>query len=440
MDERLAQMLWPGLGALLSLVCLYFSLRAAKRQRLVENLPTSKTTGVFIGLVELKGTAEAEQPLQSFLTEQRCVYYSWSVEEHWSRTVTETYTDSKGVTRTRTRHESGWKTVDSGGEQIDFYLEDDCGAIRIVPDEAKIEPVTVFDITCSPTDPLYYAKGPDFAVPHSDHRRRFLERAIPLHESIYVMGKTRERDDIVAPEIAHDAEAPMFLISTRTEEAVRTGLRWQFWLLGLLGLALCVGGFLVRDAVLERDVALFVLTYIAAAIGYVFAWLIGWTWMAYNSLIDLRQRVQQAWSNTDVQLKRRNDLIPNLVLVVQGMRDHERELQTELAELRSQLEATRPGQAGPDHHACAPLVAAVIERYPELKSNDSFLQLQQELVSTEQRIALARAYFNDITTFYNTRLQIIPDRVIAALGRMQAETLMSAADFERAPVKVSFAQ
>jgi hypothetical protein len=83
-------------GITLTLVCLMFSLRAGKRQRLIDNLPTSKTTGVFIGLIEVKGTAEAEQPLTTYLTGSRCVYYRWQVDERWSRIVTETYTDSEG--------------------------------------------------------------------------------------------------------------------------------------------------------------------------------------------------------------------------------------------------------------------------------------------------------------------------------------------------------
>ncbi len=98
-------------GALLALVCLWFSLRAGRRQRLVDNLPTSKTTGVFIGLVDLNGTAEVEKPLLSYLTQTQCVLYGWQVEEHWSRTVIETYTDGEGHTQTRTRTESGWTTV-----------------------------------------------------------------------------------------------------------------------------------------------------------------------------------------------------------------------------------------------------------------------------------------------------------------------------------------
>src|SRR5437660_11697292 len=93
----------PWLGGVLALVCLFFALRAGKRKRLMDNLPTSKTTGVFIGLVELKGTAEAERPLISYLAGQSCVHYQWRVEEHRSRTVAETEPDSDGKTRTRPR-------------------------------------------------------------------------------------------------------------------------------------------------------------------------------------------------------------------------------------------------------------------------------------------------------------------------------------------------
>ena len=98
------------IGGVLSLVFLWLALRANRRKRLVDNLPTCKTTGIFIGLVEAKGTAESSEPVISFLAGRRCVYYTYSVDEHWSRTVTETYTDSQGKTQTRTRHESGWKT------------------------------------------------------------------------------------------------------------------------------------------------------------------------------------------------------------------------------------------------------------------------------------------------------------------------------------------
>lgn len=429
----------PAAGGLLAVLCLFFAVRAARRQRLIDNLPTSKTTGAFLGLVELKGTAEAEGPLVSFLAGQNCVYYRWNVDEHWSRQVTETYTDDKGQTQTRTRTEEGWTTVAHGGEEIPFYLKDDDGVIRIQPAKAKVEAVNTIDRTCGITDPFYYGKGPASAIGNSDYRRRFVEQAVLLHAPLYVMGRARERADIVAAEIAYDAQEEMFLISTRSEEQVRRGFRWQFWLLGLLGFGLGVGGFVVGDAQLRRMLEQYVAKYVIAGSAYLVAWLLGWVWMGYNSMVDLRQRVRQAWANVDVQLKRRADLIPNLISGVQGMRNYEQTVQTEVAQLRAQLTATAPGEPGADHQAVATVIRAVIERYPELKANGSFMNLQQNLVDTEQRIALARAYFNDIATFYNTRLQIFPDRLICALGEMKPQALMSSDNFDRAPVEVKFA-
>jgi hypothetical protein len=438
-NDSLALIGIPALGGVLALVALLFGLRAGKRQRLVDNLPTSKTAGVFIGLVELKGTAEVEQPLVSYLTASRCVYYRWQIEESWSRIVTETYTDKEGKTQTRTRTESGWTTVASGGEEMPFYLQDDCGVIRIQPAGAKIEPQTVMSHTCGRGDPLYYGKGPAAAVADSDHRRRFVEHAISLHAPLYVVGHAREREDIVAAEIAADKGVPLFLISTRTERQVSRGFRLGFWLLGVIGLALAIGGFVARDMATHREPAQDVPLFVATGLGFLLTWLLGWAWMVYNSLIDLRQRVRQGWANVDVQLKRRHDLIPTLVSSVSGLRDYERTVQTELAALRAQLQVTAPGESGPDPAACLPLLRAVVERYPELKASESFLNLQRQLADTEQRIALARSYFNDIATFYDTRLQVVPDRFVAAMGGLQPQALMAAADFARAPVQVTFA-
>ena len=429
----------PALGIFLALVCLFFGLRAGKRQRLIDNLPTSKTTGVFIGLVDLHGTAEAEHPLTSNLTATPCVSFQWKVEEQWSRVVTETATDPAGKSRTRTRTESGWTTAAEGHEEIPFYLQDDCGVIRIQPAGAKLEPQTVLTQICSPTDPLYYAKGPAGAIANTDHRRKFVETAIPLHARLYVVGQARERDDIVAAEIAADSKAPLFLISTRTANQISHGFRLGFWLLGSLGLLVAVGGIAGRTLALPEELTAKTPVWDGIALGYLLVWLLGWLGMAYNSLIELRQRVRQAWANVDVQLKRRNDLIPNIVSIVTGLRDYERTVQTAVVTLRAQLNATPPGQPGADPSGCLPSIRAVAEAYPELKANPAFLKLQRELADTEQRIALARSYFNDIATFYNIRLQIIPDRFIAGLGRLQPQLLLTATDFERAPVRVRLA-
>ena len=118
---------------------------------------------------------------------------------------------------------------------------------------------------------------------------------------------------------------------------------------------------------------------------------------------------------------------------------YERSTQQAVAQLRQQAEATPPGEAGADYDGLSPVLRAVVERYPELKANEVFMGLQRSLVETEQRIALARDYFNDIATFYNNRLEIVPDRFVAGLARLRPRTLMTAAGFERASIEVKLA-
>lgn len=429
----------PWVGGALALLCLWGALRANHRRRWVDDTPTCKTTGVFIGLVEVKGTAEAESPLVSHLAEKPCVCYSWSVDEHWSRTVTETYRDSDGKTKTRTRHESGWTTVAHGGDQAPFYLKDDSGVVLVQPQGAKIEPVTIFHETCSRGDPLYYAKGPTHAVSHSDHRRQFTETGIPLHTPLYVMGQARERKDIVAAEIAGDPKCPMFLISCRTEKQISRGLGIGYWIWGIVGLVLAAAGVAVFASANGGVWPHSVVPCMAAALVYLLAWALGWVWLVFNSLVGLRNRVSQAWSLVEVQLKRRHDLIPSLMAAVQGLSDYERQVQSEMAVLRTQMEATPPGVAGPDYRACTRLLVAVQEKYPQLRAQDSFLSLQRNLADTEQRIALARGYFNDIATYYNTRQERIPDRFVRRLAGLRLQTLMGANDFERTALSIDLA-
>jgi hypothetical protein len=422
------------IGAVLSFCCLIGAFSFLRHKRLIDDLPTSKTLGVFIGLAELKGTVESDKPLISYLAEIPCVLYDWKVDEHWSRTVVTT--GPKGVPTTR--HESGWKTVAHGKESIPFYIKDDTGVIRIIPEGAEIEDKEVFDKTFKRTDPLYFSKGPQNEIANSDHRRRFHETALPLHTNLYVMGQSREREDIVAAEIAKDKKSPIFLISMRTEKQVSSSHGLGFWVLIVLGLLVAVGGILVGNLVLKPDTSENLQPY-AIAIGcYSLVIALGWVWAVYNSLVNLRQRVRQGWAQVDIQLKRRNDLIPNLVQVVEGYATHESELQELLAKLRQQIMATPPGVNGPDYAGFMPTLRVTVERYPNLKASELFLKLQKELADTEQRIALSRDYFNQIATFYNTRLEIVPDTFLAKMMRLNPHTLMRAADFERAPVQVDF--
>ncbi len=431
MPSELIPYFWGGLGAGLLLV--WASMYCNRRRRLMENIPTSKTTGVFIGFVELKGEVECETPIQSYLAECTCVHYKYSIEERWSKT--ETYTDSEGKTKTRTK--SGWKTVASDTRHTPFYLQDDEGVIRVLPEGAKAEGTRVFSQTVRRGAPLYYGKGPQRSVMHSDHRRRFVEHAVSLHEAIYLMGQSRVREDIVAPEIAKDKSAPMFLISTRSEEQITKSLKIWAWVWAILGMAIAIGATIFGAS--EAGVSAGGYAAMAGGI-QLLVWILGWCWMVYNSFGDLRQRVNQGWSNVDVQLKRRHDLIPNLVAAVEGIKSHEQDVQTTVALLRSQQTVTKPGQTGEDPHGCAGKIIALAESYPELTANDSFLRLQKALVDTEQRIALARTYYNEIVAHYNTRLLLVPEKFVTKLLGFGKEEFIQAEGFERAVVNVHFTE
>lgn len=412
-------------ASVFALVSILMSFRYLRRRRLMADLPTSKVKGVFIGQVELKGSAESDGPLTSYLAGTRCVMYRWNISEHWSR-ISVHMTKNGPVAH----HESGWKEVAQGGETVPFYLKDDTGVIRIAPQGAELHTIQIFDETCDRHDPLYFDKGPVSEVSNSTHKRRFREDAIPLHSTIYVTGYARERTDVVAPEVARDDRASFFVIATHSEKQLgRSYLLWA-WLWFLVGLICAIGiGFAYNASQGQPGAGIFIAT-VAAYLLLLFA---GWLWTVFNSLIRLRNRVRQAWSQVDVQLKRRIDLIPRLVKATAGYSAYERELHTALAELRAQSAA--PTLGGP----VSGIVSAVKENYPELKANKLFLKLQGELTDTEQRIALARTYYNDTVTFYNTRLQIIPENFIAVLAGMKHEKLFLAEGFERTPVQVKLA-
>lgn len=431
----------PLIGGALALLFGWISMRAARKRRYIRDTPTSKAAGVFIGDVELAGTAESAEPLTSFLAEIHCVHYTWRVEEHWRRTRTESYTDSKGNVRTRVRTETGWDTVATGGEQIPFYLRDDTGFILVRPDGMSVDGNPVFSVECSPASALYYGKGPGGSVMGSTGRRRFTEQAIPIKGSIFVMGAARERTDIVAAEIAHSAEARFSLVTMRSEDAVASGYTWSIWGFGICGTMCAIAGVVVPAGMEGHGDGALVIVGASALVVYLAVLSFIWALMTFNTLLALRERVRRGWANIDVELKRRADLLPNLAETVKGARAHERETQELLARMRAQFAiapaAVRDGAAGVE--GLAPMLRAVAERYPDLKTSGNFLALQEELVRTESRIALARAYYNGMVTSYNGRIAVFPDSVLAALGGLRPFAFFEASGLEREAVKVNLA-
>jgi len=165
---------------------------------------------------------------------------------------------------------------------------------------------------------------------------------------------------------------------------------------------------------------------ILIAVGIV---LVLWIIYSYNILIRWKFRVKNAWSQIDVQLKRRYDLIPNLVESVKGYMEYEKELLEKITELRAMAIKARNlkerGKAEGELSENISRLLAVVEKYPDLKANKNFLMLQEELVSTENRIAFARQFYNDCVMNYNTKQEIFPTNIIAKLFRFKkAEFLL----------------
>jgi len=409
--------------------CLLLALNAGRKRRLLDDTPISKALGVFVGEVEVEGVCVRRDPFISYLAEKPCVVYRWSVDEHWRRARQETYTDDKGRTRTRTVIDTGSDTVASGGETGGFYIQDDTGYVWVNPEGADMDTLTMFDRDVDESDPLYYDKGPSDAVEGSTGERSFTEHGLVIGTPLFVRGRASERPDIVAAQIKHEDKADMFIITTRKAHEVSEGKASAFVLWNVFG-ALLAGGFgAMLMAGARPEVAPFGL--LLGVILYLIALGFGWVWMVFNSIVGLRNRVRQAQSLIDIQLKRRADLIPPLVACVQGFRAHEASVQTLVAALRSQASGARTS-------ALAPMLIAVAERYPDLRAQESFDELRKNLVETEDRIALARAYCNNIATFYNTRLERVPDRYVADILKMQPEPLFQAEGFERQAQKIAF--
>ena len=167
-----------------------------------------------------------------------------------------------------------------------------------------------------------------------------------------------------------------------------------------------------------------------------------WAISVYNSLIALKNRVKDQWAQIDVQLKRRFDLIPNLVETVKGYTKHESEtLEAVIKARNTYVSATVPEEqmkADGELTQAISKLFALTESYPELKANTNFQALQQELTETESKIAAARQFYNDTVMVYNNKVSMVPSNIIASLFKFNKETFFEANETERQNVQVKF--
>ena len=182
-------------------------------------------------------------------------------------------------------------------------------------------------------------------------------------------------------------------------------------------------------------VAVIVIVVIVVLIGLVF-------WLGYNGLVRRRVQVDNSWSQIDVQLKRRHDLIPNLVETVKGYAAHERGTFEAVTNARANaINAQTPAdQAQAENVLSGALKSlfAVAEAYPDLKANQNFLNLQEELTSAEDRIAYARQYYNDSVGSYNTQIQKFPTNLLAGMFNFEKRDFFDAAPEDTETPQVQF--
>jgi LemA protein len=184
---------------------------------------------------------------------------------------------------------------------------------------------------------------------------------------------------------------------------------------------------------------------VGIVIGVLILLVLVWLFVTYNGLVRLRNQMKNAWSQIDVQLKRRHDLIPNLVETVKGYAAHERQTLEAVTQARNIAQSAVGKGVGEQAKAEGELsgalsrLLAVVERYPDLKANQNFLALQEELSSTENKISFSRQYYNDSVLHYNNRIQMAPSNIVAGIfGFKTGEFFEVTAAEEREAPKVSF--
>ena len=422
------------------------ALRARARRRLLEDLPATPAGFVFVGWVEVEGTAACDEPLAAPLSGTPCALFRLAVSERYRRVRVETTVDAKGRARTQTRVEEGWERIGLHAEAPPFRVVDDTGSVLVDPAGARLDLQSFARVEVERDDPQYTRFADSRTVEGSLGVRRLDEHGVAIGSDVHVVGRAQVPADAHEPVIAATDEdhgdqrgaESWFAIGTggaraaerRAGSGSRSGLvfAWiltvgaTFFLAGALGLALPTGGWRAGLAWVGAGTLVFgAMLAVPTVVG------------TYNRFVDLRERVERAASRCDVELDRRAQLLPRLVAIVSGMRDHEAELQADLAALRAQGAATREGLSGPDPRAVGGRLVALGERYPTLRSDELFRSLQERVVECEDRIAAAREYFNTVATSHRTALERWPASLLARAVGARPLPLLEAT-FERTPV------
>ena len=408
------------------------------RKRLIEDLPTSATTGVALGLNELIGRVETPLLETAPQSGTPCV---------WWQNV---FYVSDG--------EGGWKkTGDKQGGAVHFELVDAEGRIPVRPRKAEVVAPEVYD---GPPLDLGVPKDADASLVSryiaqrsaGTKQRRVVEKAIVPGDEVYVLGTAQLPYESLEVYIGPDRETGTdpFLVRVGTEaDAVFTervgtivGALVAFLAAAGAGIALADGQALADDRLEWAEVGLRTpLAFLAAVLA---AMAVASFVFSYNGLRLLRQRADKAWSLIDVQLRRRHDLLPNLVRITTAHAEHERQVQTAIADLRTNLAADLPAKPTDDavadagrgiraEEAALDRALLVIEAYPAITADATFATLRDELIDTENRIALARTFYNNSVTALHDRAATLQGGIVSWIFELDLAVAFDAQRERRLP-------
>ncbi|MCP5169548.1 MAG: LemA family protein [Hahellaceae bacterium] len=385
--------MWPyivaAISSVLMLLFCWLGLRLVKVKRYIENVPTSSTQGVVYGMAEVKGTVKlaSESALRGPLTDKDCVWFNYTVEE-----------------RRGSGKDARWVTIETRKECQAFFCEDREGTLLIDPDEA------------------------DMISRHAVTRRagalRYTEQHLCPGDPLYALGFAAVNDSLGKLYLRKEGDDPFILSNySETELLLRKG-RAGLILLDLAFAATLLAGLMLFSASGGLGATDFLQAALLAPLLLTFVMLV----IHYNDLVFLRKRVDRAQANIGVSLRKRYNLVPNLVAAVQKYIEHERELQTCLAQWRQQVQQTPRDRIAPDaaleqaERQAVTGLRMVSENYPELKADTLVQSFMKQLSDLETDVALMREGFNDAVTTYNTRRGSFPDMILAkSFGFAEAE-------------------
>ncbi len=430
-------------------------------RRLIENTPTSKCRAVALGPVELAGRVAAPKPLASLIAQLPCVFSQVDIQQLRQRGKSE-----------------AWATVHKQEFKLPFYVDDGTGKVEVDPHGAQVQLVPDVVYSTDQDSAQWDQRALDRSYEIKDSRSlnellrdycarrgiildaptRFTETNLSPGDPVYVLGTASEQPGPERIVVRSGLRCPLFIAESGEPQLVRF-LRVRATRRLAAGAALSTIGFtLLLRALSASPSDAFVLSpakaasasellrvwapYLRQAVSLAAPFLavvglLAYFIVIYNGLVGLRNEVDRAWSNIDVLLKQRFDLVPNLVEVCKGYMHHEQStLESVTLARRSWAEALHPEQkfkAAQESRAALQQVLLSVENYPLLRANENFLQLQQTLTELEEQIADRRELYNASVGALNTRIAQIPDAWVAGVLGYAPRPFLGIPDAEAKP-------